>query len=164
MVEAQSAKANWKTQCARTGTPELAVERRRSDDLGVQEEPVVDGSARSVIGIMPADEAIALTEHEGIAPCVIQEAAQTGVEYAFDQHVDGFAGSTEAGFKHREARLHPEHQEPGDKRPQGIDRIDGRILRVICEIRRHHRRRRRRGRLGRWLSAGLRLLRRGTMR
>ncbi len=73
---------------------------------------------------MIADEAVAVREHEGKTDGVEENAAKTGVHYAFHEHVDGFTGTTEAGFQHGEADLHAEHQEGGDQRPGGVYRVD----------------------------------------
>ena len=73
---------------------------------------------------MPADEGVAAAEHEREAPSPVQKPADAGVEHAFDQHVDGFTISTEAGFEHREARLHAEHEERAEQNPAGVDRVD----------------------------------------
>ena len=72
---------------------------------------------------MIADEAVAVGEHEGKADSVEEDAAKTGVHYAFHQHVDGFTGTTEAGFQHGESNLHAEHQEGGDQRPCCVHRV-----------------------------------------
>ena len=75
-------------------------------------------------GMMPADEGVAPAEHEREAPSPVQKPADAGVEHAFDQHVDGFAISTEAGLEHGEARLHAEHEERAEQNPAGVDRVD----------------------------------------
>ena len=43
---------------------------------------------------------------------------------AFHQHVDSFARTAEASFKHGETDLHAEHKEGCDQRPCSVDRID----------------------------------------
>ena len=78
----------------------------------LQEEPVI------------ADEAVAVAEHERETDGVEQNAAKAGVHDAFHQHVHRLARTAEAGFEHREADLHAEHQERRDQRPHGVDRID----------------------------------------
>ena len=75
---------------------------------------------------MIADEAVAMGEHEGKTDGVEENAAKTGVHYAFHQHVDGFTGTTEAGFQHGESDLHAEHQEGGDQRPMVFHRVSPR--------------------------------------
>ena len=73
---------------------------------------------------MPADEGVAPAEHEREAPSPVQKPADARVEHAFDQHVDGFTISTEAGLEHGEARLHAEHEERAEQNPAGVDRVD----------------------------------------
>ena len=73
---------------------------------------------------MIADEAVAVAEHEGEADGVEEQAAETGVDDALHQHVDGFARAAEAGLEHGEADLHAEDEEGGDQRPHGVDGID----------------------------------------
>ena len=83
-----------------------------------------DQALGRIARIMPADEGVARAEHEREAPAPVQKAADAGVEHAFDQHVDGFTVSAEAGFEHREAGLHAEHEERAEQHPAGVDRVD----------------------------------------
>ena len=92
---------------------------------------------------MIADEAVAVAEHEREADGVEQNAAEAGIHHAFHQHVYGFAGAAEAGFEHREADLHAEHQERRDQCPGGVDRVDD-IGRLHFRDQRHKHARRRR--------------------
>ena len=69
-------------------------------------------------------KALPCAEHEREAPAPVQQAAHAGVEHAFDQHVDGFAIAAEAGFEHREAGLHAEHEKRAEQHPARVDRID----------------------------------------
>ena len=72
---------------------------------------------------MIANEPVAVTEHEREADGIEENAAEAGVHHAFHKHVYRFTGTAETGFEHREADLHAEHQEGGNQRPGGIDRI-----------------------------------------
>ena len=78
----------------------------------LQEEPVI------------ADEAVAVAEHEGEANGVEENAAETRIDDALHQHVDGFARSAETRFQHGEADLHAEDEERGDQCPCGVDWVD----------------------------------------
>ena len=105
---------------AGVGEGELEEPERQERDAGafigrrraLQEEPVL------------ADEAVAVAEHEGKAEGVEQNAAEAGVDDAFHQYVDGFAGAAESGFEHGEAHLHAEHEERRDQRPNRVERVD----------------------------------------
>ena len=101
IVEQVSANANWKTQKASSGTPVVHVGVGKA----LQEEAVV------------ADEAVAVLEHEGKAPRPEGDAADAGVDDAFDEDVDRLARAREARFEHDEADLHAEHEERRDQRP-----------------------------------------------
>ncbi len=107
IVEAVSAKANWKTQNASSGTPVVAVGLGQA----LQEEAV------------RADEAVAVLEHEGEANRPEEDAADTGVGDAFDEDVHRLALAREAGFEHHEADLHAEDQERRDQRPRRVDAL-----------------------------------------
>ncbi len=72
-----------------------------------------------------ADEAVAVFEHEGEAPCPERNAADAGVDDAFDEDVDGLALAGEARLEHDEADLHAEDEERGDQRPRRVDGVDG---------------------------------------
>ena len=72
MVEAQSAKANWKTQWASKATP---VSRRRYRFFGIdvlEEEPLVDRAAGDIGWIVPADKPVSSAEHERIAEGIVE--------------------------------------------------------------------------------------------
>ena len=61
---------------------------------------------------MPANEAIARTEHEGISEGVVQQAAKAGVEDAFHEHVHRFARAAKAGFEHVRLTNDPDTETP----------------------------------------------------
>jgi hypothetical protein len=79
--------------------PEVMVEHGQKCDAcafirgrrALQEEPV------------HANESVAVAEHEGEAPRIKQQTAQTGVYHALHKYVDGFARPAESSFQHGEA-------------------------------------------------------------
>jgi len=83
-----------------------------------------DQALGRIVRIVPADERVAGAEHEREAPAPVEQAAHAGVEHALDEHVDGFAVTTEAGLEHREAGLHAEDEEGAEQHPAGVDGID----------------------------------------
>ena len=86
---------------------------------------------------MISDEAVAVAEHEGKTKGIEEEAAETGVNNTFHQHVYGFARSTKAGLEHGEAYLHAEYQESSNQRPHRIDGIDD-VCSLNSGFRREH--------------------------
>ncbi len=70
--------------------------------------------------VLLADEAVTRTEHEGKAPRPEQDAAQAGVDDAFQEDVHRFASTRETCLQHHEACLHEEHQERGDEHPERV--------------------------------------------
>ena len=107
-MEQVSAKANWKIQTARNATPVVSYVAgapcRKNQCMPMNPLPWLNMNAKP----------------HGIE----QNAAEAGVDDAFHQHVDGFARAAEAGFEHREADLHAEHEERRDQRPDRVDRVD----------------------------------------
>src|SRR5450631_262362 len=73
---------------------------------------------------MVSDETVAMAKHEGEAKGIEEDAAEAGVNDAFHEDVDGFAGAAEPGFEHGEADLHSEDKKSRDERPNGVDGID----------------------------------------
>ena len=108
IVEQVSAKANWKSQKARNATPV---------------EPYVAGTSCRKKNSVPKN-GVARAEHEGEAPGVEEEPAETGVDDALHEDVDRLARAAEAGFEHGEAGLHAEDEERRDERPHRVDRVD----------------------------------------
>ena len=104
----------------------MREDRDAGGAVGRQDVDVLheDQALGRIARLVPADEGVAPAEHEREAPSPVQKAADAGVEHAFDQHVDGFAISTEARLEHREARLHAEHEERAEQHPAGVDRVD----------------------------------------
>src|SRR6266852_3721683 len=97
-------------------------DRRARISEGVLEDP--DGkesyTSRAIGGwrslqkeVLCPKERIARPEHEGEAPGIEEEPAQTRVHHALHEDVDGLPRAAEAGFEHREARLHAEDEECG---------------------------------------------------
>src|SRR6267142_4319794 len=78
----------------------------------LQEKPVVP------------DKSVAVAKHECETDSEEENAAETCIDDAFHQDVDGFARATEASLQHGEANLHTKDQERSDQGPNSIQRID----------------------------------------
>ena len=107
---------------------------------GVLEEPVSkERDARTLVGVrsplqeepVVTDEAIAMAEHEGEAPCIEEEPAEARVDDAFENHVDRLTRTGEARLEKHEAGLHEEHEERRDDGPHRVDRVDVRRSRRL---------------------------------
>src|SRR6185369_9661899 len=107
IVEQVSANAYWKSQNARNATPV---------------EPYVAGAFCRKKYSVPKNGVP--EPNMNAKPQAEQEPAETGVDDAFHQHVDGLARTTETRLQHGEACLHAEHQERCHERPHRVDRVD----------------------------------------
>jgi hypothetical protein len=74
--------------------------------------------------VLVADDPVAQPELEGEADRPVEEAAQAGVEHAFQQHVDRFPGAGETRLEGHEAGLHEDDEERRDQHPRGVSRAD----------------------------------------
>jgi hypothetical protein len=74
--------------------------------------------------VLAPDEAVTGAKHEGEAEGPEERAAKAGIDDSLEEDVDRLASAGKACFEEQKPCLHEEHQEGGDQRPHGVERVD----------------------------------------